>query len=219
MSEEYVKKTMCLSEIKGMGFTDKLIKELLPEPELKVNPHYKKAAPMKLWQITDVEAAMEDPSFKKAMETRAKRKAASKKAVKTKTENLLALVQNQITKISVSKIDIDTLRKETLSEKQDWYNYLALERDCYVESCARAADEDTVKRWMVNYIRHNLTHYDRKLMELTRTTAGKTGKHKAYLLFFEAVMGGIADVYPEFKDECDRQIARKVVETQWAMSA
>ena len=30
-----------LSTVKSYGFTDKLIRELLPEPELVVNPHYR----------------------------------------------------------------------------------------------------------------------------------------------------------------------------------
>jgi hypothetical protein len=50
------------------------------------------------------------------------------------------------------------------------------------------ADKETLTRWKVNYIRHNLTSYDDELLSLY----GRTGKDKAYLKLFGEVMNRIA---------------------------
>ena len=47
-NENNTQEKITLTQVKAMGFNDKLIRELLPEPELKINPRYKRAAPMKL---------------------------------------------------------------------------------------------------------------------------------------------------------------------------
>ena len=58
-----MKDTMCLRDLKEKGFTDKLIRELLPEPELKTNPYNDYYPPMKIWKTSDVEKAMEKSAF------------------------------------------------------------------------------------------------------------------------------------------------------------
>jgi hypothetical protein len=40
----------CLKTIKSFGFTPKMIDQYLGEPKIVSNPHYKSAAPMKLWE-------------------------------------------------------------------------------------------------------------------------------------------------------------------------
>ena len=54
-----------LTAVKEMGFSDRLVTLLLPEPELVNNPYYKKAAKMKLWHLEDVQKAMESKNIKK----------------------------------------------------------------------------------------------------------------------------------------------------------
>ena len=69
-----------LTKVKQMGFSDKLISLLLPEPELVDNPYYKSAAPMKLWNKKDVEEAMKRDEYINYQEKRKKRKTAAEKA-------------------------------------------------------------------------------------------------------------------------------------------
>ena len=192
-----------LTTVKGMGFTDKLIRDLLPEPELKQNPHYKCASPMKLWEKSVVEKAMQTEIFINAQAQRQKRKESAQKAVKTKTDNLIAQILKDIENISVKRLNMGDLHKRTLEAKQDYYDWRYY--DTYYHD-AYEADEETQDRWMVNYIRHNLTSYDEELWNMS----GKTGKGKAYLIYFEAVLHKIAEIYPELKDECESQIERKV---------
>ena len=82
------KEKITLSTVKSMGFTDKLVKELLPAPELKANPHYTSGPKMKLWDLDTVKAAMDTEQFQKTSAAREKRKAAAQKAVATKTQKL-----------------------------------------------------------------------------------------------------------------------------------
>ena len=62
------------STILAMGWTKTMIKNLLPEPTERPNPHYKCAAPMKLWEQGKVLEIMETEDFKRALEKASKRK-------------------------------------------------------------------------------------------------------------------------------------------------
>lgn len=194
-----------LEKIKELGFNSKLIKELLPEPELRENPYYRKAPKMKLWSQEDVEKAMSSPIFVEEQKKREKRKAASQKAVETKQRKTMQMIDEKISKISVQRLELDKVRYNAISCRQSWYDQIADERGEVNEYCAKMADEETVQRWMVNYIRHKKTYYDSTLYELK----GKTGKGEAYLYYVKAVLDKIAEVYPELQQECMKQYQRK----------
>ena len=193
---ETKERMMCLSELKENGFNQKLIDELLPEPTLKQNSRYKKAAPMKLWHEDDVKKAMETQAYKDYQAVRAKRQAAAEKAINTKTEKLMDEVKTAIEKITVKRIDIKKLKNKTISAKQAWYAINGYERAAY------NADEETVNRWMVNYIRHNYTEYENDLESLFN----RVGKTQAYVLLKNAILDKIAAVYPELEQECKSQM-------------
>ena len=198
MNKKEKETRICMSTVKSMGFSNKLIEELLPQPILKDNPHYKCAAPMKLWKEDDVKKAMQTDAYIKYQEVRKKRQASAAKAVQTKTDKLMKQVRTAIKGISVECISMKDLRKDTLRAKQFWYN---ISPNRY-EYNAYDADEDTVKRWMVNYVRHNLTTYDRELEEM----AGKIGIRGVYIELHNAVLNKISENYPELKEACQYQL-------------
>lgn len=193
MGKEYVKEHYSKSEVLKLGFFEKLISELLPEPILKPNPKFKSAAPMKLWLISDVEDAMKTTQFVEYQEKAKKRREGAKKAVATKAAKLHVEVTNKIEQISVKQISLKELKNNTLSEKASWYEYQNMLRgDYYDERDPYSADDSTIRRWEVNYIRHNLTEYDDSLYEMS----GKVGCHKEYLRYKEAVLLKIGEAYP-----------------------
>ena len=192
------KDKLCLSEVKKLGFNDKLIKELLPEPELKTNPKYKKAYPMKLWKMADIEKAMETETFAEEQKKIQQRRKQSEKAVQTKFDKTISDIQRQLEKIVVKREDMDKVRKATISMKQQWYN----SQDGIIPKTTYGADEATIERWMVNYIRHRLTTYDAELESLFR----KIGKDHAQYILHDGILKKIAEVYPELKEECERQM-------------
>ena len=72
------------STILAMGWTKTMIKNLLPEPTERPNPHYKCAAPMKLWEQEKVLEIMETEDFRKALEWTIVNKVDRKKGLKIK---------------------------------------------------------------------------------------------------------------------------------------
>ena len=74
-----------LPELKKRGWSDRLIRELLGEPdEIKRSLHFWKAPPMQLYVCDRVIAAESDLAFVAYQESRAKRSAASKATAERK---------------------------------------------------------------------------------------------------------------------------------------
>ena len=180
------------------GFTEKMIKLLLGEPIEKTNPHYKCAAPMKLWTKEEVDVVITSDEYKELKAKADKRRASAKKAVATKTEKIVSEMSLRAEQIKVTKVSDEKLMEWTLEAKQDWYD--EHQRGGEARN-AYEADENTKKRWAVNYIRHNLTDYDYDMDALVN----KVGKDKAYNKYKEAVLDKIAEVYPDLAYECENQ--------------
>lgn len=188
--------TYCLSELKGLGWSPALIAKLLPEPALKRNPMFACTAPMKLWNISDVEKAMQTQEFQDHLAKHKERQKAAQKAVETKKQKARQELERVKESIEVEVIGKSRLRKETINAKRDWF----WSHDNFDDP--RQADEATQQRWMVNYIRHNLTTYEDGLYEIY----GKTGKDELYSDLKECVLEKIAEAYPYLADECYSQI-------------
>lgn len=192
-SENLISQTTILS----MGFTKSMIANLLPDPILRDNPRYKSAAPMKLWKKADVLDVMGTEAFQAEAAKAARRKAGASKGVETKRENARVLADELISAVHVQRIDLDELREMALEAQQDWYDF-----------CERGEigdpDHETVERWMVNYIRHNLCEYDNSLYVLFRP--GKmANKDMLYPKVKIETLTKIAQVYPELAGECKKQ--------------
>lgn len=181
------------SAVMAIGFTKTMMKLLLPEPVLKSNPRYRSAAPMRLYRIADVNAAMESEAFHAARIKAEARKASAQKTVETKQRIAEELVNRLIANIEIEPVDVKALENHVVREKEDEYAERGQELHCL--------NDATVKRWMVNYIRHNLCNYDSDLTEIE----GKVGKDYLYYKLKNATLSKIAQVYPELASECERQ--------------
>lgn len=198
--EEFVNQ----SELLEMGWTKSLIQQFLPEPILKPNPYYRSGPPMKKWNRDVVLEVMGQDDFKVALEKTDKRKKAAAKAVKTKEENLEDLAEDFAKSINIKLIEDDEVLQNK-AKKHAYQQFQEHRRDSeyYMPfSSYSSADEATVNRWVVNYIRHKLTSYDKKLLQLE----GKVGKDKAYCLFRNLLLERIAEAYPKYAEECHRQM-------------
>ncbi len=189
-----------LTKLKQLGFNDKLISELLPLPTLKPNPYYKCAPDMKLWSKEIVLEAMESTRFKQHLLRRNNYVLGAKKAVETKKEKLMNYFKAKTLQIRVIVISKKMLRNDAIINRKA-NNY-----DLYdeYEPYYKKTPEEVVQRWMVNYIRHNLTAYDEELYELD----GKVGKSEVYIFYKTKVLEAISKAYPYLKDEVNRQIER-----------
>lgn len=91
----------------------------------------------------------------------------------------------------------------------EWQEYKADVTGNYdlLENCASVEDHgDFLKRITVNYIRHNLTEYDNVI---ENTLRGKTGKNKLWFSFQKKIYDAIAEAYPVYAEECERQFKDK----------
>ena len=196
-------KMIAQTTIIEMGWTKALIAKFLPEPTLKPNPHYKKAAPMKLWKESDVLAVMQMDDFLDALEKTNERRKTAQKAISTKKENLSKRALELAKSLRISIIPDNELRKKTLEAKQSWYDYLADIGKYHFYNDICNVDTDTMNRWVVNYIRHNLIDYDAECRYLLY---GHVGKDDAYIIFKQEILLRIADAYPAYAEECKDQI-------------
>lgn len=202
--KQSTEKMIAQTTIIEMGWTKTLIAKFLPEPTLKPNPYYKKAAPMKLWRESDVMEIMETPEFIEAMEKAEKRKAAAGKAVQTKV-NILAQEMERVTaSLDVKIVPEESLVNRAISTKNLWKQEKAnIHNDLfYCPITASDVDKATLDRWVVNYIRHHLVKYDKALGRMD----GRVGKYDIYPDMKKAVLRKIAVVYPSYAEECQRQI-------------
>lgn len=190
-------KLITQATVLSMGFTKSMIDKLLPAPILRDNPRYRSAAPMKLWKEADVLAAMDTDAFREAASKAERRKAAASKAVGTKRKNAEVLADELIAAIHVRRIELPELERLALDAQQRWYDFRG-------RGEIEFPDRETVNRWMVNYIRHDLCDYDDSLYTLFRP--GKMAdKDKLYPKVKRETLVKIAKVYPELAEECKAQ--------------
>lgn len=190
-------KMITQSAVLSMGFTKSMIDKLLPAPTLKQNPHYKSSAPMKLWEESVVLSAMETEAFREASAKAERRKAAASKGIDTKRKNAETLAEELIAAIRVQRIELPELERLTLDAQQRWYDFRG-------RGEIEFPDRETVDRWMVNYIRHELCEYDDSLYTLF--CPGKMAdKYKLYPKIKRETLAKIAQVYPELAEECKAQ--------------
>ena len=96
--------------------------------------------------------------------------------------------------VSSEEIELEALKVEE--------THLASKGIRYLPSI-NAASPKSKKRWTVNHIRHNLTDYDIKVSDL-ENLEGNPQLNYAY--FKDLILTRIKKVYPQYSDECDKQI-------------
>lgn len=193
--KKYKKISLTKSEVKSRGWTDKLVEQFLPEPdEIKVNPIYKCASPMKLYNISRVKRIERTKKFQTALEESRGRRSGAKKAVATKLDKTRAYLDSL--NIEVPKLSWAKLRKNACDSYNDHRWSFA-----DFEPANRDSDEHFLHRIMVNYLRHEMSSYEMNLGEVF----GKVGVSEAYLEINRKIYDAIASQYGSLEEECKRQ--------------
>lgn len=206
MSFEHNETMILLTDLKHMGFSEKLIDELLPAPELKVNPRRPGGPRMRLWHEDDVREAMKTDAYQSRLPVWLKRHNAGKKAAAARrravearedeeraaTRELLDRLVKEITPPKILKRG--ELRRRALESRHAWAAYRGTLYDGDPLDCD---DEETIERWMANYVRHEMMDYDAALEKLHGE-----GSFDAAREYREAVLRTIAEAYPYLKWAC-----------------
>lgn len=197
------------SEVKRKrSWTDAHIKRFMPAPDkTKRNPHYSGAARVCLYSVARVNEIEATSDFKKAMNLTAKRRHAMKTAIdNNERKPSPAMIERQETLEwaynlkcpQLPPISEEQLRKRAIKH----YNY----RNRFIlGSDALATENDSAEflaRITVNYVRHQMTWYDTKLLSCEYRVGGKN----ASIILRSTILLGIAQQYPHLAEECNRQL-------------
>ncbi len=188
------------TQLKERNWTDASIQMFLHSYDSEsINPMYRSAPTVKLYLQERVKEAEKLDEFKLWLEKSKVRKISAQKAVVTKEDALLSIVNSWSIKIEqcTDKIIIHSAVND--------YNYFKSSREDFESFATVNSDKSFLNRIVVNYLRHQLTEYDNKLDEI----AGKVGVDKAYLLLNKKIYTKIAETYPKYKQECSNQLDRK----------
>lgn len=182
--------------LKARGWTDGMIKKFLGEPDAtRDNPHFKRAAPMKLYEMKRVEKVEKRKTFMAAQEASAPRKQSAAKGVATKREKAMEYARTVC--IHVPKMTYDKLVKEACWSYNEWHEY---DRRGYHNEYFTPADVDSDPKFLhritMNYLRHECTSYEQELYQLF----GKTGVHEAHDILQRRINDEIRRIYPELND-------------------
>ena len=113
--------------------------------------------------------------------------------------------------ITVQRLPLDELQEEAIESYNNFHSILLIERGHDYDPASKESDPAFLERITVNYIRHHLTEYDDHLEEV----AGKVGISQAIDAIRDRVYDEIAKQYPEYAQECKRQIRyRKGLESE-----
>lgn len=199
MSNEAV--LFAMTQLKQRGWTLALVKKFLDPPDAtRPNPRYKSAAPMRLYGASRVEAAESGEDWKRAAErSRARSEAGKAVAARKAAELVKEAVQLPIT---VTRLPLHQLQKEAIASYNAFHEELLWERGYDYERAGAQSNPAFLSRITVNYIRHHLTAYDTHLEEV----AGRIGVSQAIATIRRRVYAEICATYPEYAEECQRQI-------------
>lgn len=193
--------------LKARGWTARLIQIFLGAPDMtRPNPHYRNAAPMRLYARHRVEQIEQSADWPHLQERATQRKRQAADAVETKRLKMLQYVE--AVQITVPVIAAGVLTQRACAH----YNWRQDERaerrgDWDVRPASPQSNGAFLARITVNYLRHVHSHYERELERIF----GRVGVREGYLALNERVSCAIAAAYPHLAGECARQAAAKRV--------
>lgn len=190
------------------GWSLKLVGEFLGEPD-DVKPLGRYCEEHRYW-LPRVERVEQTDEFKTAQEKYLKRRAAGKESAKIQAARRIETAKTLI--ICVERLPDD----EVLEDAIDYFNRRQRRRDWNDDNYYEftPADRDSGSRFLeritVNFIRHNLTSYDSKLL----AQRGRIGGDAAVPIIRRRVFEEIACAYPHLADECDRQMIQRGLKSE-----
>ncbi|MEB4210983.1 hypothetical protein [Mycobacterium sp. 94-17] len=201
--------TMTMPQLKERGWTQAMVRDLLGDPDqLRPNPRYRSAAPMRLYSADRVTAVEAGEDFTIRVMASKKRSAAAAAAADKRREELLDAV-SEIT-ITVPELGEDELARKAIKHRNDVMQFhssgdLREEFAWADPNKPSSVEAGTLARWKVNYLRHVCTIYDAALEDLY----GRVGRDAATDVIRDRVYDVIAASYPALADEARRQSAER----------
>ncbi|CAM3986322.1 hypothetical protein NOGI109294_21170 [Nocardiopsis gilva] len=196
-----------MPDLRQRGWSPAMIRDLLGEPDhTRPNPIFRSGAPMALYRVSRVEDAEAGSDFTRRAEQAARRAAAARHNAQRRRDATLEMIR-------AAPIDVPDMDRRLLAERAVAHRNRRVDSDAEDPGLfpfpARVEDVPTAvrHRWEVNYLRHARTPYDSLLADLR----GRVGRVQAELLLRRRIYAAIAACYPDLSEECDRQLARRII--------
>ncbi|MEV0227055.1 hypothetical protein [Streptomyces sp. NPDC050704] len=196
--------------LRARGWTDGIVRRLLGVPDrLGPDPRFRSAPWTRMYRVERVEAVERSAEFRSAAAFAARRSGAVRKAADRRGRESLDRRRREavhrrrevLGRILAQPIDVPRMETGKLARR-------AVEHRESVEHRVRPAAEDTdrasLDHWMVDFLRHRLSHYDELLEGLPRR-GGQLGRSRAVALLRRRIYAAIAEAYPGLAEECERQ--------------
>lgn len=189
--------------LRERGWTAAAIISWLGEPDRTVTSRYGRSAPRtRLFLESRVRGIEARDDFKAWLAQRQDRGARATAAAKRKADGLVDKLKAWTPQLAV--LPLAMVRRAAI----DAYNVRLARRDDEEHGPAtETSDERFLARITVNYLRHELTAYDRTL----EAVRGQIGVRAAEQQIRARVYGVIAAKYPDLAEECRRQMTARGV--------
>ncbi|SEK95414.1 hypothetical protein [Streptacidiphilus jiangxiensis] len=197
---------LSLAGLRHRGWTPSMVAKLLGPPDLTVrNPHFRGAAPSRLYAVARVEAAEATDAFAALATAASRRAGCSRLASERRRRQILAEVEG--VRIQVPRLTPECLTRRAVAHRNQRDAQRACRREDHHAAPARAdaAEPGALRRWQVNYLRHALTEYDAVLDGLH----GAAGRVEAEQALRRRVYEAIGATYPHLAAECRRQLKER----------
>jgi hypothetical protein len=190
------------------GWSPKLVTEFLGEPDDKRRLGW--YCYEHLYFLPRVERIEKTDDFKTAQGAYLNRRQRGIEAAERRAAEQIEKARTM--PIRIREIPYD----EVLEDAIDHYNRRGRGRrydydeDYQWTPASKDSDELFLQRIAVNYVRHQLTSYDHKLL----AQKGKVGGSEAVPIIRRRVFEEIALAYPQLADECDRQMIARGLKSE-----
>jgi len=190
-----------LTQLKERGWTASIVKKLVDIQPTEFKGLYSRQ-PQKCYPKSYIEGLEQTARFAELKGMAETRQAAMQAVADAKRATNIAKFTEQAESVKIPVLSEEELKKRTIKSKRRWYSRQA-EIRCTVDD---GIDEDglpavVLHRWEVNFVRHELTGYERLLERI----AGLVGTRDIYHVVKCKILDKISEAYPWLADECSRQ--------------
>jgi hypothetical protein len=175
------------------GWSTHSIDKFLPPPFVAGDSLRRFKSTTQLWPLNLVEQQENSDTFRQDVDK--KHLKADRTPFAKQRQHLLSLVER--CQITIPRLSYNRIRKATFASRQAFFSFHGMDT-----SALSHASNAVTLRWQVNYIRHELTCYD----DICEQLAWHVGKTQAHRLLKNRVLAVIAQTYPKFREECERQM-------------
>ena len=159
-------KMLSRSGLRHRGWSPAMIRDLLGvEDATAQNPHYRNAAPMRLYRLSRVAAAERRPDFERLRDAAASRSATARGSAARRGDALTTWARE----VAIHWVKAPATHEEAIEAGiRSW--------ELRTGNTADQPDRATRERWALNYLRHECLTYDHAVDH----TVGKPAVDKAY---------------------------------------